>query len=354
MSKKNLQLTIDFMLNKTDNYFCLKWERRDEPEDFPYFCGQRMENSNFSYGFLNKLLHLPIIVSGNIKLRKDKLKVELPIPKDIPVYTNIHFLKSHLQKSIRLKKTNLAIPTAKHLIEIDPIQFLRRLAIIFVEDVMITQHYSTLIWLMIAISSKKITLQLNHIEWLLGLVYIACECKWKENYNVPEMDDFSNEKYAKHISDLSQNLDKYQQAIIQSLIIRSSFGGMQGDTRMLLNAAYIWYNRFIGEDIKWKEYYYQPIRTISASVIPLEKSDWILSAIDYHCFPKMTDWIMDKLEENMEEEEIKSLIWNFSSKTNYRKNYDCSTEQFIGNEKRWEIIKKQVLSIQKYAIKNFS
>ena len=35
-----------------------------------------LDNNNFSFGFLNKLIHLPILLSGNIKSRNDKIKIE--------------------------------------------------------------------------------------------------------------------------------------------------------------------------------------------------------------------------------------------------------------------------------------
>ena len=35
------------MLNKCDNYFCMKWNQRDEPEEYPYFSNSKIENSNF-------------------------------------------------------------------------------------------------------------------------------------------------------------------------------------------------------------------------------------------------------------------------------------------------------------------
>ena len=349
MSKK-LQLTIDFLLNKSDNYFCLKWNSRDGPDEFPYFSGERLEKSNFSFGFLNKLTHIPIILSGQIKSRKDKLLVELPMPNEIPTYSNIHLLKSHLQKAIRLQNTSLAISTARHLLDINPIQFLRRLAIIFVEDVMITQHYSTLIWLMIGLGSNKIELQLHHIEWLLGLVYIACKCPFKEVYKCDM--ELSDEKLAKIILEKLDKLDKYQSCVIQAMLMRSAFGGMPGDTRMLLNAAYIWCERFISEDKRWEKYYYGKLRTISGSVLPLGKGDWILSAVDYHSFPKLLEWLGGEIE--LDELYMRELIWNFSSKINNRKYYGGELEEKSQGLDDWNKIRKQFYSIGRYVIKNYS
>lgn len=96
------------------------------------------------------------------------------------------------------------------------------------------------------------------------------------------------------------------------------------------------------------------MRTISASVLPLQKSDWVLSAIDFHCLPKMLDWIKEGLDEEIEDEEIKSLIWNYNSKTNYRNYYDGSQDPKLDSNSNWDKIKKQVYSIAKYAIKNYS
>ena len=59
-----MQLTIDYLLKpndeKPDNNFCLKWIQRDEPEEPPYFSKGKIDQVNFSYGFVNKLIHLPI------------------------------------------------------------------------------------------------------------------------------------------------------------------------------------------------------------------------------------------------------------------------------------------------------
>lgn len=354
-----VQLTLDFLLKNSDerpeNFFCLKWTQRECPEEYPYFGKIKMQNANFSYGFVNKLLHLPIILSGHIKSRKDKLLIELPIEGEVPIYSNIHFLKSHLQKCIRLKHFSQAIQTAKHLIDLDPIQFLRRLSIIFVEDCTITQHYSTIIWLMIAISSNKIILQLHHIEYLLGLIHLACQSKYRENFDLPQFDHLNNEKFAKLIIETAQPIqDKYQFATIHSLLIRSSYGGMHGDTRMLLNMAYIMTNRFLHTD-DWKSQYYVENRSIAASVLPLQKNNWVLSAIDFHCFPKMIQWIQET--EDIPEEDLKSIIWHFNSKINSRPflhNPPTPFQPSNYQKEIWNKIEKQVKSIARYAIKNYS
>lgn len=349
-----VQLTIDFLINPNqqlqNNHFFLEWTSRHTPS-IPIFLPK--QKTTFSHGFLNKLIHMPTIVCGNISKRNDKILHPLNYDGEMPEYSNIHFLKSHLQKCIRQKQHSLAIQTAKHLIELDPTQFLRRLAIIFVEDVMITKHYSTIIWLMIAVSSNKFKLQLHHKEWLLGLIHIACDCPWRDTYLKPKI---STEKLPQTImSELKKIQNPENYATILSILIRAGYGGMHGDTKMLLKAAFTWTKRFQKNEENYQDYYNQNNRTISYSVLPLQKEQWLLEAIDFHCFPKMLQWISEK--ENIPEDYLKHLIWNFHSKTNKRPFYKKNTENHVLTEEdkeTWKKIKNQVFSIAKYAIKNYS
>lgn len=338
-----VQLTIDFLLKpkSIDNYFYIKWQSRYEPEEYPFFCSK--VETKICYGFLNRLLHLPFILVGDVKKRRDKLQNKIEY-EDIG-YENVHFLKSHLQKCIRRCETSLAIQTARHLIDLDPVQFLRRLSIIIVEDTIITKHYSVLIWLLIAVSSNRLVLGLNHKEWLLGLVYVVSEGRKKDRY-VGYPVGLSDEKLAKYVVSEMVGIEREKYAVIMSLIIRASYGGMSGDMTMLLRAAYVWMKRFVGdyED----EYYNIELRTISYSVYPLQKGEWLLSAIDFHCFPKMIVWIVENNE--MDEQEVKRLIWHCSSKINAREKNSMSE----GDRVSWMKIRKNVESIAKYAISKFS
>jgi len=131
---------------------------------------------------------------------------------------------------------------------------------------------------------------------------------------------------------------------------------MHGDTKMLLHMAFILTNRFLNQESQeWNNNYYVKMRTISASVLPLQKSDWVLSAIDFHCFPKMLQWIQET--EEIPEEDLKSIIWHFSSKINNRPFYNNPIPEYQPSDYQkdlWKTIEKQMKSIAKYAIKNYS
>lgn len=330
---KMTQTTLDFLFNKTENIFILSWNKKPSK---PYFSSQKLTSSNVNYNFLNNILHIPFILQGEIKKSK-KFEYET-------TYTNISFLKSLLQKSIRRKNHDIAVLSAINLIKLDQMQFLRRLSIIMVEDVLLIQDYPIVIWLMIGVSSKNIVLQEDQIQWLLCLVYHLCDIPYQDYY--PKIED--NEK---KIKELLPKLKKEEKDIVTSILIRAGYGGMKGDIEMLKNCAYLWCNRFLDKQKPWRNYFFKPIEDLSLFMRPLKKEEWILGAIDFHCFPKILEWI-----DYEDKEKVKELIWNFSSKINERIYLSRPLpNNFIkNNQEKWDNIKKQFFSICKYAIKNYA
>ena len=70
---------------------------------------------------------MPVVLMGNItefNIIPERDVDNLDIDKE---YENISFLKSHLQKCIRRKLNTKSVQTSWHLLELDTIQFLRRL-----------------------------------------------------------------------------------------------------------------------------------------------------------------------------------------------------------------------------------
>ena len=171
------------------------------------------DNYNFKGSFnINKCKYT---ICGNIS---DKLIEYYPSPKK--KYTKNQYLQSHLQKSIRRKDTFKSIKTAKHLIDLDLITFLRRLPIIMLEDVVIHESISVIVWLMIAIN-KGFRIRCDMVKWLLGVVYYLSNENHKQEYLTENIQDsIINEK---HI-----NKD-----ILLPLRFRKCYGGMKGDMNMI-------------------------------------------------------------------------------------------------------------------------
>jgi hypothetical protein len=87
----------------------------------------------------------------NIKLyyRSPKKIKSFLVPK-IETKYNVPLLKSNLQKAIRRCQTQIAINSALAIIQKVPIELLRRLPIIYIEDVCLMDSYSIPVWLMMA------------------------------------------------------------------------------------------------------------------------------------------------------------------------------------------------------------
>lgn len=82
------------------------------------------------------------------------------------------------------------------------------------------------------------------------------------------------------------------------------------------------------------------------SIQTLQLSDWIVEAIDFHCAPKILEYIHDEYPE-FNEEYIRQLIWNYSSKTNTRAK--CVIESKY-KRADWDKIKNYVKRVQYYLL----
>ena len=85
---------------------------------------------------------------------------------------DIPLLKSNIQKAIRRGNASVAVSTALAILQKDPIQLLRRLSIIYVEDVCMMDSFPIVIWLMMTDSNYKMTS--CDICIILQIVYSLC------------------------------------------------------------------------------------------------------------------------------------------------------------------------------------
>ena len=136
-----------------------------------------------------------------------------------PLYKKRSYLVSHLQKSIRKMKHLKSVKTAKHLIDLDISSLLRRLPIIMFEDVIPHTSLPIIVWLMIAVSKGFLQIKSVMVQWLLGVVYFLSENK--EHDKVHKIDSIDQ-------NDINDNM------YLKSILLRISYGGMNGDMKMLL------------------------------------------------------------------------------------------------------------------------
>jgi hypothetical protein len=279
-------------------------------------------------------------------------------------YKNVAYLKSHLQKCIRKQNDTWALPTSYHFMRLNEIEFLRRLPIIMLEDVFLHESFSTIIWIMIAVSSTKFKMQKYIYDYIYGIIYVLCKIDKKDNITFDDDNDSSDASsgassdassdVSYHVSSeasITEIIDSYSTSnlkdseisLLYSIHMRISYGGMKGDMIFLEKVATIWFKRFKQNTVKVTNMIVRPIGIVSISEMSL--GNWDLSAIDFHCNNKLLEYIHKKYE-TISIDEIKKLIWMNSSRINTRTKYE------IYNEENWNMIKDYVVKAQKYLLES--
>jgi hypothetical protein len=126
------------------------------------------------------------------------------------------------------------------------VEFIRRLCIIIIEDVMLHPDYGVLVWMMGA-SSVSVTNgdverwkpDVSHFDFLARLVYQLSVC--------PKRDVIPFGSELSGIATDEQSVCKLtnpERTLVHALNLRAEFGGMGCDVRMLRHASLVWANRF--------------------------------------------------------------------------------------------------------------
>lgn len=240
----------------------------------------------------------------------------------------IPLLKSNLQKCTRRHETFKAIKTAYALYSTSPIELLRRLPIILIEDSLPFFNLIKVVWWMIAVG-RGYKLSKEEIEELIGIVYDGSEtkyyekCQFKRNFEccITKHKDF-----------------------FRMLELRKIYGGMFCDIYMINYHINLWNEKF--KDDKWLEMLNLQEHTIIDidKLDNFSKDDILLESIDYHCYP----WILKKLPSNS-----KQLIWWFRSGVNFRQSLFTKVKQRTKEEKeRYKKIEKQVIDLSVWIKQN--
>ena len=258
-----------------------------------------------------------------------------------PKYKNIANLKSHLQKSIRKGNEQLALSSAIHIIKMNPIELLRRLPIIMIEDVILHESFPTLIWLMVAVSNG-FRLKKYMYEWILGVIYVISKI---ETYDrIEYIDDIDKDRLIHQLESYNRLKNDSEISILYSMHIRIAYGGMECDMRMFQQYSHKWFQRFEMKTEKDIQMNQTKIRNILfTSVKWLELDDWDITAIDFHCAPKLIEF-MQKRFPHIDENEMKRLIWENASSINYR------IIKPVYQSELWNEIKSHLQRTQKYLL----
>tara|TARA_B100000686_G_C16652021_1_gene896110 strand:+ start:236 stop:1144 length:909 start_codon:yes stop_codon:yes gene_type:complete len=296
-------------------FFYLEWT--DKRPTKVELLKKRPENINYESSF--RIKKEKYVLCGNIN---QSFIQYYPPPK--LEYTKNQYLLSHLQKSVRRMDDIKAVQTAKHLIDLDFISFLRRLPIIMLEDVTLHESISVIVWLMIA-SSKKYPIKIEMMKWLLGVVYYLSNEQQKVTYSKEKKEYEWDESVT----------PKKVHLLLSTLRFRKAYGGMKGDMEMI--------EYYIGLVLK-NEISIQntKIPLVKPFMENLSKRDWIYEANDFHC----NRYIIDSIQTyhpRYTKDYLKLLVWNFSSSLNKRQHVEPNMKQL----EDWKEIEKTVKRVQK-------
>jgi hypothetical protein len=328
LNKNNEQLTNNENNNNIKNIFDLNWE--DKP--YALWLDNLPDNNiNFSINIKLKNNQNDVIICGTLPQNN------FIIPNE-SYYSNISYLKSHLQKCIRRGFADKAVKTAYHMIKLDIKDFLKFLIIIMIEDVVLHDSLSIILWLLSASTSKNFIFQKKIIEWLLNIVYTLCYIK--------EHDKISKLDKIKDINRYNQIKNNNNLSLLYSLQFILNYINDKEYVKIINYFSELWFHRFI-ENKECNKLYFDNNFDIF-SIKKLSKKEWELSAIDLSCAPYLINWIKNKFN-NFDEDEIKSILWHNNSKINFRDNIDLSH----GTNEYWNKIKMDVVLLQTYILKNF-
>lgn len=257
--------------------------------------------------------------------RRPLFNTQILLPR-IDCKASVPLLKSNLQKAIRRCQTNIAIKSALAIIQIEPLELLRRLPIIYIEDVCLMDSYPIIVWLMMA--EKEHLLDKNDIDIILHVVKSLCETQTYYDDSIDYTMDF--ELTHKNLQDL-ENKDS-----VLSIYYRAQYGGLKGDMTMLRNSVYYYSKRSSVIE-----------KTIYNSINYAELGgnlDILPEAIDFHPFPQMIQNLVKQTY--LDNNDIKQHIWFVESGVNIRKPNTLDSSREYSTNKTWKIIKSKLSRVR--------
>ncbi|VVU94893.1 hypothetical protein CPAV1605_618 [seawater metagenome] len=292
---------------------------------------------------------------ANIKWKWGKIPLKIMISKNISDYTKhvfpeynlknkkniIPILKSNVQKCIRRSKETKAVASAYLLLNIDPSSILRRLPIIYIEDVHLDKSFVGIVWYMIAVS-KGYMLSNKDVEWILGVVSVLARNNYREKLN--KQDKKSIENIEEFISKIPKNYYQLNFNVIWALLIRHSYGGMKCDMRLILDTIKA-YNIKVVSEIK-----IEPIK-ITSQISSFSSKHIILPSVDFHCTNILTLLLKKYQLDNSYFKVYRECIWFNRSSISDKIDLNGKTK-YINHIDLYKCIKRDLDTLSTQIINN--
>jgi hypothetical protein len=256
-------------------------------------------------------------------------------------------LKSALQKAIRRRLTEAAIPIAYQFLRQEPVEFLRRLPIYMLEDTCLQPRVLIrCVWLMCAVY-KGWRLTEADIRFLLGVVQVLCTLDYKEHLRRDPCHTLENT-----LRGLKGSLSPLGAGAVATWV-RSEFGGLKGDMAFLRNLASAWLER---DAEGWEVEEAAEVGWVGP--LPGEEGLYLFEGVDFHCYPRLRQtligmgWTGGEL---IGEEAFRRLMWVGQSGVNRRAWLFEEGGEGEGDEKgkREELVEKQEGRLMMTAVRPF-
>lgn len=256
-----------------------------------------------------------------------------------PISTNTALLKSNLQKAIRRGLKSVALYSAWAILQQSPVELLRRLPIICIEDVSLVQSISIPVWLMMAEKEHKI--DATDTVLLLSLVATLAACSvayLSKNMptQLPPSTPIDLENHPTHSSALL------------ALHYRSLYGGMKGDMDML-RTAISFYNSSTASSTSEAALVPCSMAEIERSLSSAEGARILPAAIDFHCFPQMVDTLAK--ETGQDETVVKEMIWVVESGVNFRKEWTVQSSRDTARSPPWQMLVEPLRRLRSHLVR---
>ncbi len=369
MKDKKFQLNLDSFLGikaKIKQYFYIDWNKATNV-DIPIAQWLEKKPKNVTWSQILKWKNVGdvmICCTDNKSFIEEDNK-DINIESQLKIINRklweekkplMNFFKSHLQKCFRRKKNIAALRTAYEIILININELLRRVCIIIFEDVKLKDYFTTMVWLMAAVS-KGFVLQSYHIN--LELKFINDLCLENNYTDMAELNNYKNPYSTVDVRNLLLEIEKcdelsqIQKSILYSIGLRIGYGGREGDMEMIFYYAIIWFNKFKEKkDV-------EKMNIIKSAFVSLEFcqnnrfktiDDFVYQGVDMNSYFKIVPEIYEDINHHYSEKEIETTIWFMSSGWNVRKPPAFDQKMKFCWEEIKEIVKRKQIFFLKFIL----
>ena len=369
MKDKKFQLNLDSFLGikaKIKQYFYIDWNKATNV-DIPIAQWLEKKPKNVTWSQILKWKNVGdvmICCTDNKSFIEEDNK-DINIESQLKIINRklweekkplMNFFKSHLQKCFRRKKNIAALRTAYEIILININELLRRVCIIIFEDVKLKDYFTTMVWLMAAVS-KGFMLQSYHIN--LELKFINDLCLENNYTDMAELNNYKNPYSTVDVRNLLLEIEKCdelsqtQKSLLYSIGLRIGYGGREGDMEMIFYYAIIWFNKFKEKkDV-------EKMNIIKSAFVSLEFcqnnrfktiDDFVYQGVDMNSYFKIVPEIYEEINHHYSEKEIETTIWFMSSGWNVRKPPTFDQKMKFCWEEIKEIVKRKQIFFLKFIL----